>query len=80
MVQKGGSFDPYDPPLDPPLLVDMASSDHRVHSNNDSTSDSTSHSIACDNFTTSRNLIIADIICWAEKLVFRSRPEPIILA
>ena len=21
MVQKGGSFDPYDPPLDPPLLM-----------------------------------------------------------
>ena len=23
MVQKGGSFDPYDPPLDPPLCVLM---------------------------------------------------------
>ena len=44
----------------------MVSSDHRVYySNNDLTSDSTSHAITCDNFTRSRNLVIgyfADII------------------
>ena len=25
MVLKGGSFDPYDPPLDPPLKIDLSS-------------------------------------------------------
>ena len=62
----------------PNILVDMVSSDHRVYNNNDSTSDSTSHAIAHDDFTRSSNLVIgyfADIIiitdisyCWAEKL------------
>ena len=36
----------------------MVSSDHRAYSNNDSISDSTSHAIAHDDFTRSRNLVI----------------------
>ena len=49
----------------PNILVDVVSSDHRVYNNNDSTSDSTSHAIACDGFTTLGNMVIgyfADII------------------
>ena len=42
----------------PNILVDMVSSDNRVYSNNDSTSDSTSQAIARDKFTKSRNLVI----------------------
>ena len=42
----------------PNIHVDVVSSDHRVYSNNDSTSDSNSHVIACDDFTRSRNLVI----------------------
>ena len=49
----------HDNMLTPPnILVDVVSSDHRVYSNNDSILDSTSHAIACDNFTRSRNLVI----------------------
>ena len=56
----------------------LVSSDHRVCSNNDSTSDSTSHAIACDDFTRSCNLIIGlhrrynnlRYYCLAEKLMF----------
>ena len=47
------------------IPVDVVSSDHRVYSNNDSTLDSTSHAIACDDVTRSHNLVIcyfADII------------------
>ena len=40
------------------FLVDVVSSDHRACSNNDSTLDSTSHTIACDDCTTSHNLVI----------------------
>ena len=43
----------------PNILVDMASSDQRVYSNNDSTSHSTSHLIASNNnFTRSHNFVI----------------------
>ena len=44
----------------PNILVNMVSSDHRawVYSYNDSTSDSTSHAITCDDFTRSHNLVI----------------------
>ena len=40
------------------ILVDVVSYYHRVYSNNDSTVDSTSHVIAHDDFTRSRNLAI----------------------
>ena len=43
----------------------MVSSDHRVYGNNDSTSDSTSHAIARDDFTRSHKSVIgyfADIM------------------
>ena len=59
----------------PNILVDVVSSDHRVCSNNDSTSDSTSHAIAHDDFTRLQSLVAGDIIiadisyCWAEKLM-----------
>ena len=61
----------------PNTLVNVVSSDHRVYSNNDSTSDSTSHVIACDDFTRSRNLVIGLLCrynnrryyCWTEKLM-----------
>ena len=41
------------------ILVDIVSSDHRarVYGNNDSISDSTSHTIARDDFMRSRNLV-----------------------
>ena len=42
----------------PNILEHVVSSNHRVYSNNDSTSDSTSHAIAHDEFTRSRNLVI----------------------
>ena len=38
--------------------VDVVSSDYRVYGNNDSTLDSTSHAIACDDFTRSRSLVM----------------------
>ena len=47
-------------------MVSSEGSDQRVYSNTvDSTSDSTSHAIVCDDFTRSHNLVIgyfADII------------------
>ena len=42
----------------PNIIVDVISSDHRVYSNNDSTSDSTSYAIASDDFMRSHNLVI----------------------
>ena len=42
----------------PNILIDVVSSDHRVYSNNDSTSASTSHAIAHDDFMRLRSLVI----------------------
>ena len=59
--------------ISPNILVDMVSSDHRVYSNNNSTS----QAIACDDFTRSHNLVIVLLCrynnhryyCWTEKLM-----------
>ena len=61
----------------PNILVDMVSPNHRIYSNYDSTSDLTSHTIACDNFMRSSNLVVGLLCrynnhryyCWAEKLM-----------
>ena len=61
----------------PNILVDVVSSDHRVCSINDSTSNSTSHAIARDDFTRPRSLVAGYLhrynncryYCWAEKLM-----------
>ena len=60
----------------PNILVDVVSSDHRVYSNNDSTLDSTSRAIACDDFMRSCHLVIGLLCryyCWAEKLLLGPR-------
>ena len=57
----------------PNILVDVVSSDHAVYSNNDLTSDLTSHAIARDDFTRSctslGNRLLRRYYCWAEKLM-----------
>ena len=55
----------------PNILVDVVSSDHRVYSDNDSTSDSTSHTIqgACDDFTDQVIGLLSRYYCWADKLM-----------
>ena len=61
----------------PNILVDMISSDHRVYSNNDFTSDSISHAIAHNDFSRSHNLVIGLLrrynnrryYSWTEKLM-----------